>query len=51
VFPNCGHLGSGRKTGILALPHSIESLTLHSQKMNGEAIYAEDPQSAMLTER
>jgi hypothetical protein len=29
------------KTGIMALPHSIESLTLHDQQMNGEAIYAE----------
>jgi NAD(P)-dependent dehydrogenase (short-subunit alcohol dehydrogenase family)/acyl carrier protein len=29
------------KTGILALPHSIESLTLHNRQVNGEAVYAE----------
>ena len=29
------------KTGIMALPRSIESLTLHAQKMNGNPIYAE----------
>ena len=29
------------KTGVLALPHSIESLTLYPQHANGEDIYAE----------
>jgi hypothetical protein len=30
------------KTGILALPHSIESLTLHNQPApNGDPVYAE----------
>ena len=29
------------KTGVLALPHSIESLTLYNHHANGEAIYAE----------
>jgi hypothetical protein len=29
------------KTGIMALPRSIESLTIHRQSVNGAAIYAE----------
>ena len=29
------------KTGIMALPRSIESLTLYRQNVNGAAIYAE----------
>ena len=29
------------KTGIMALPHSLESLTLHHTLVNGETVYAE----------
>ena len=29
------------KTGVMALPRSIESLTIHRQNVNGAAIYAE----------